>query len=174
MKSFAIVAAIDSARGLGRDGDLVWHLPGDLRFFRDLTSRTNNALKSNVILMGRLTWESIPERFRPLPDRTNVVITRQGDYPLPEDVPRASSFEDGLAIANGRADVESVFVVGGGQIYREAIVHPLCAQVFLTHVEGDFGCDVFFPELPAGFEQQSLSPVETGDAHPYRYARYAR
>jgi dihydrofolate reductase len=174
VKTFAIVAAIDEARGLGRDGDLIWNLPGDMRFFRDITTRTNSELTRNAVLMGRLTWESIPERFRPLPDRLNVVITRQHDYPLQADAVRAGSLEEALEMANGPADVESVFVVGGGEIYREAIEHSLCQQVFLTHVEGDFDCDVFFPELPEAFELQSLSPVETGDAHPYRYARYAR
>jgi dihydrofolate reductase len=174
VKTFAIVAAVDDAGGLGRDGDLVWHLPGDLRYFREVTSRTNGALTRNAVVMGRLTWESIPERFRPLADRLNVVITRQPDYGLPGDALRAGSLEQALDLVNALEDVESVFVVGGGQIYREAIRHPGCGQVLLTHVQGTFDCDVFFPDLPEEFTQQSLSPVETGDAHPYRYARYSR
>ena len=78
MKPFSIVVAIDSQHGIGKNNDLPWHLPADLKHFKFIT--TNSAVgKRNVVVMGRKTWDSIPEKFRPLPNRTNVVLSKSAD-----------------------------------------------------------------------------------------------
>ncbi|MEC9071661.1 MAG: dihydrofolate reductase, partial [Myxococcota bacterium] len=84
MRSFAIVVAADEGWGIGKDGDLAWHLPGDMRWFREITTgkRTDDVL--NTVIMGRKTWDSIPPRFRPLPDRHNVVVSRNRNLVLPD------------------------------------------------------------------------------------------
>src|SRR3989344_7248852 len=87
--SITLIAAISKNNVIGTEGRLPWHIPEDLKRFKTLTV-------GKVVLMGRKTWESIPEKFRPLPGRTNVVVTRQADFPLPEKTIRASSVEEAL------------------------------------------------------------------------------
>ena len=105
---------------------------------------------TNAVVMGRRTWESLPERFRPLPGRLNVVLSRSaGKLALPDAVVQSDSLEGALrtlAEPAHAASVESVFVIGGGEVYREALAHPLCDAVHLTEVGGrDFDCDTFLP-----------------------------
>lgn len=130
-----IVAAVARNGVIGRDGDLPWHLPEDLRHFKELTM-------GGTLVMGRKTYESIG---RPLPGRRTVVVTRQPDWSA-EGVETASSLEDALA----RAGDGDVFVVGGGEIYRQALERADVLEITEVHTEPDG--DVFFPEIPAEFE----------------------
>eukprot|EP01045_Picozoa_sp_COSAG04_P048030 COSAG04_NODE_18218_length_448_cov_1.017192_1_plen_105_part_10 len=94
--SFDLVVAMDAKRGIGIEWRLPWHLPGDMAYFRSLTMATHVPRAKNAVLMGRRTWESIPERFQPLPKRRNVILTRQTDYAASEaDV--FADFESALA-----------------------------------------------------------------------------
>jgi dihydrofolate reductase len=129
-----IVAAVAENGCIGKDGDLPWRIPEDLRHYRAITM-------GKVVVMGRRTWESIPARFRPLPGRRNVVVTRQLDYPLPAGVERFASLADALA---AHAD-DDVVVNGGGAVYAEAIA---CADVLdVTHVHREVDGDAFFPPI---------------------------
>jgi len=93
MKSFSIVVAVDSEFGIGKVGTLPWHLPADMKHFKTVT--THNA-SDNVVIMGRKTWDSIPEKFRPLSQRLNIVISRQEDLILPQGVLLAQCLEHAL------------------------------------------------------------------------------
>jgi dihydrofolate reductase len=152
MKNFSIIVAFDEHRGIGKGGVMPWHLPADLKHFRDITSPAASG-EQNAVIMGRKTWESIPGQFRPLPGRVNAVITRQPGYALPEGVLRASSLTEALESLGGprRSDIGKIFVIGGAQVFAEAIVHPACQSLYLTHISGSFDCDVFFPDIPAYF-----------------------
>ena len=134
MSVLSIVVAHSRDRVIGRDGDLPWHLPSDLRRFRELTG-------GHAVIMGRRTWESIPDRFRPLPGRRNLVLTRDASY----EAPGAEVFGD-LASALAACEGDA-FVIGGGRVYGEAL--PLADRAFVTRVDADVDGDVFFPELPA-------------------------
>ncbi len=160
-KGFSIIVACDEQGGIGKGGALPWHIPSDLKHFKEVTTAPYGAAQ-NVVMMGRKTWESIPEKFRPLPLRLNVVITSQDNYALPAGVVQVDSLESGLnAFCNtAREDVGAVFVVGGAQVYAEAIKHPLCERIYLTRVYGTFRCDVFFPEIPARFTKMTHSPKQ--------------
>lgn len=122
-RSYQVVVAATRDMGIGKDGKLPWKLPSDLKFFKELTSKTSDPKKKNAVLMGRKTWESIPLEFRPLPGRLNVVLTRSGrvETKLPEDVvlcgSRASALEL-LASSRYCSAIENVFVIGGGQLLR--------------------------------------------------------
>src|SRR5262245_23206269 len=105
-----IVAAVARNGCIGKDGDLPWRIPEDMRRYRAITM-------GKVVVMGRKTWESIPAKFRPLPGRTNVVVTRQADYPLPDGVERHASLTAALA---AHAEDE-VVVNGGADIYAQAM-----------------------------------------------------
>ena len=129
-----IMAAVARNGCIGKDGRLPWHIPEDLKRYRAVTM-------GKVVVMGRKTWESIPEKFRPLVGRINVVVTRQADYPLPRGVERVASLEAALA-AHAR---EEVVINGGGAIYAEAM--PRADVLDLTHVDRDVDGDTFFPAV---------------------------
>jgi len=129
-----LIAAISQNNCIGKDGKLPWHLPADMKHFKDLTM-------GHTVIMGRKTWESIPEKFRPLPGRTNVVVTRQLNYALPEGVEHAASVTEALTGHSG----EDVYVIGGAMAYAEAL--PKADRLEITHIEQTVEGDAFFPEI---------------------------
>lgn len=127
-----IIVAHDNKRGIGARNQLLWRLPEDLKRFKKLTL-------NHPVIMGRKTFESIG---RPLPQRTNIIITRQSDYSAPGCL-MANSLKQALAKAV-KLDNQAVFIIGGGQIYCQAL--PLADKLYITHVKGDFKADTFFPD----------------------------
>lgn len=123
LRGFQIVVAATRERGIGKQGHLPWKLPTDMKFFKTVTSVTTSSSKKNAVIMGRHTWESIPEKFRPLPGRLNVILTRSGIKSTPAGVVVSESLQSALALIatpSYSSHVESVFVIGGGQVYRQA------------------------------------------------------
>lgn len=129
-----LVAAVARNGCIGKDGALPWRIPEDMQRYRRITM-------GKVVVMGRKTWESIPAKFRPLPGRTNVVVTRNPDYPVPDGVERAPSLAAALAAHAG----EEVIVNGGGEIYARAM--PRADALDITHVDRDVEGDTFFPVI---------------------------
>jgi dihydrofolate reductase len=128
----SLVVAYARNRVIGRDGALPWHLPSDMKHFRELTT-------GGTVVMGRTTYESIPERFRPLPGRRNLVLSRTPGLAL-----------DGAEVFGGleqalEACGDDCFVIGGGATYAEAL--PLTDRVYATEVAAEVDGDTFFPEL---------------------------
>ncbi|MFO7924370.1 MAG: dihydrofolate reductase [Bacteroidales bacterium] len=128
----SIIVAMGRNRVIGRDNSLVWHLPADLKHFRDTTM-------GKPVIMGRKTYESMGA---PLPGRTNIVVSRKENYRVP-DCLVAGSLEEALELAG---DVQEVFIAGGGEIYRQAI--PLADRMYITVIDHDFAGDTRFPEFP--------------------------
>lgn len=157
-KPMAVVVAMDRARGIGKDADLPWRLPGDMAHFRRLTSEAPEGMQ-NAVVMGRKTFESIPAKFRPLPGRLNLVLSRSANY-QPEGCTRASSIEDAVAITDADERVASVFVIGGSSVYAAALAHPACATLHITQVDATLACDTFFPAFEAGYERIESSAVK--------------
>jgi len=149
---FDIVVAADLEWGIGKAGALPWpKLKSDLQHFKRVTSAAREGKRAAVV-MGRKTWESAEVAGRPLPRRLNVVVTRRTDLVVADGVRLAESLAAALAIAAKTSDVESTFVVGGAEIYREALAHPALRYVYLTRVELRCGCDAHIPNLDeAGF-----------------------
>ncbi|MBM4375490.1 MAG: dihydrofolate reductase [Deltaproteobacteria bacterium] len=172
--TFELVVAADASNGIGRDGALPWHLPGDLAHFRALTGRAREAGRRNAVVMGRRTWASLPPRFRPLPGRLNVVVTRDASF-VAEGARVVHGLDEALAETAAEPDVEGVFVIGGGELYRAALAHAACGDVHLTRVDGDHGCDVFFPGLePTHTLVERSGPRRDGDGPSYELQRWAR
>lgn len=173
--TFDVVVAADLDWGIGASNGLPWpKLSGDLAHFRRITSAAATG-KRNAIVMGRKTWESTEVKGRPLPKRLNVVISR-GALTVPEGVVAARSLDEALAAASG-PDIDTAFVVGGAQIYRDAIAHPSLRYVYLTRVAGRFGCDTHIPDLDAlGFHPVAWDGAcEAEDSGVrYRIERLAR
>jgi dihydrofolate reductase len=178
MRPIDLVVAYDARRGIGRDGALPWRLPGDLRRFRQITTATDTADRVNAVIMGRRTWESLPDRFRPLPGRVNIVLSRSPATDRRGPAPHrwADGFDEALTVLAGAPydrSVERVFVIGGATVFRAALAHPACRRVFATEIEGDFGCDVFFDELPPPFVLESAPEAHTEGGRRYRFLVYA-
>ncbi len=117
---------------IGKDNAMPWHLPEDLAHFKRVTM-------GHPVIMGRRTWDSIPGKFRPLPGRRNIVITRQADWAA-EGATRAGSLEEAWALCDGDADA---WVMGGAQIYAQAL--PMAATAMVTEIDADFEGDAFAP-----------------------------
>ena len=150
----AVVAAAEN-NAIGKDNQLLWHLPNDLRFFKRTTT-------GHTVVMGRKTYESVG---KPLPNRRNIIITRQAGYTAP-----GAEVVNSLAAALERcADEEEVFIVGGAEIYRQAL--PLLDRIYLTRVHAQPEGDTFFPEL-GGKDWQLVSEEKhpADDRHAYSYA----
>jgi len=131
-----IIAAVAKNRVIGKDNRLLWNIPEDMAHFKALTT-------GQTVIMGRKTWESLPERFRPLPNRRNIVISRQADYAAP-GAEVAGSLEIAL---NSASTAERVFVIGGEQIYRQTL--PMADRLEITEVGITPEGDAWFPEINA-------------------------
>jgi dihydrofolate reductase len=117
-----VIAAVARDGAIGRNGDMPWHLPADLKHFRQVT-------QGHPVVMGRKTWESLPARFRPLPGRRNVVVTRNAQW-AHAGAESAASLDAALALLQGAA---KVFVIGGGELYAQAL--PLAHALELTEID---------------------------------------
>lgn len=143
MVSIAIIAAMATGtRAIGKNGRLLWHVPDDMKRFKALTT-------GHPVIMGRKTWESLPERFRPLPKRANIVVTRQVGYVAPGAVV-ADSLEAARAAAARAAGAAEIFVIGGGELYAAALPHA--DRLYLTLVGADADADTFFPPYENEFK----------------------
>ena len=122
-RTYQVVVAATRDMGIGKDGKLPWRLPSDLKFFKELTMTTSDPGKKNAVVMGRKTWESIPPKYRPLPGRLNVVLTRSGNFDIAtaEDVVTCGNIPSALKLlaeSPYSLSIERVFIIGGGQILR--------------------------------------------------------
>lgn len=152
-----IIAAIGLNNALGKDNDLIWHLPADLKRFKKTTT-------GFPIIMGRKTYESIG---RPLPNRTNIIVTRNSDYNQDGCVVKGSLKEAVDSIANE----EHAFIIGGAQIYNQAIEQGLADRLDITLVQESFEADVYFPEFDKmEWELISREDFEKDEKNPHNYS----
>ena len=127
-----IISALDEERAIGKSGDIPWHYPEDLKYFKEKTTGYS-------VLMGRKTYESLPEDFRPLPDRENIVLTRS-DPKFNESVKVVNSLEE----AYQSAENEKLFIAGGASVYEQTLDDA--DKIILTKIPGTHDGDTFFPE----------------------------
>lgn len=146
---------------IGRDGSMPWHLPEDLAHFRQLT-------EGHPVIMGRKTWDSLPPRFRPLPGRRNVVLTRQAQWQA-DGAERADSLAHALAMCR---DAAQVWVIGGGQIYAQA--QALAQRVEVTEIHQDFEGDAHAPVLGRQWQEVSRSEGLSKTGLNYSFVTFER
>jgi len=151
------------ARGrvIGKDGVMPWHLPEDLAHFKRTTL-------NHPVIMGRRTWDSIPPRFRPLPGRRNIVVTRQADWQA-DGARRASDLRDALRQCGHEA---RVWVIGGAQIYAQAL--PLADELVVTEIDADFDGDAFAPALGPEWQEVARDGLTAASGLHLSFVTYRR
>ena len=158
----SLVAAVARGGVIGRDGTIPWRIPEDMARFRKLTL-------GHPVVMGRRTWDSLPDRYRPLPGRRNIVVTRNPDWRA-EGAEHSASLDDALQLLD---DARQVFVVGGAEIYAAAL--PVADELLLTEVDAEFGGDTLFPAWDrTAFEETSREPHVSEDGTPFAFVTLER
>lgn len=153
MSQISIVVAISENNAIGKDNQLLWHLPADLKHFKNITT-------GHTIIMGRKTYDSIG---KPLPNRRNIIITRQKGLNI-EGVEVVNSLDEALALCESEAEV---FIIGGAEIYKQAVA--VSHRIYLTRVHQEFEADAFFPEL----DNETWKEVEKVDHLPDEKNKFA-
>ncbi len=147
----AIVAISRRDRAIGRKGQIPWKIPEDMAYFKKTT-------EGHPVIMGRKTWESLPALFRPLPKRTNIVMSNDDTSPT-QGAWHVASFEEALKVAESSPGNDEVFIIGGGQIYTFTL--PKIERLYVTVVDQEVeGADAFFPEYEGMFD------VVKNEVHP--------
>lgn len=160
-----MIAALGrDTRAIGKNGTLLWSVPEDMARFKKLTS-------GHPVIMGRKTWESIPVRFRPLPGRTNIVVTRDETYAAEGGVV-THSLADALGAAKAAPGAEEIFIMGGGELYREGL--PFANRFYLTLVDSNEDGDAYFPEYADTFTKVLLDEQHDHDGLLYSFVTLER
>jgi dihydrofolate reductase len=132
----SLIVAVAKNGAIGKNNQLLWHLPLDMQYFKNVT-------KGHTVIMGRKNFESIPEKYRPLPNRTNIILTRKANF-FATNCLIANSLEYAIALAEKNNETEC-FIIGGGEVYKEALQKKLCTKLYITYVNTEVpDADTFF------------------------------
>lgn len=160
-----LIVAKASNNVIGKDNDLIWHLPADMRFFTQST-------KGHIVIMGRRNWDSIPDKYRPLSDRINVVITRNTDFSHPDCVV-FHTLEEAIEFYLNNEPEKDVFVIGGGQVYQYALKHQLVDQMLITYIHEFFEGDTYFPEFnESEWDKTLVMDYKSDEKNPHDFTVY--
>lgn len=163
MKELILIAAAGEDNELGNNSELPWHLPDDFKHFKRTTT-------GHAMIMGRKTFDTFP---KPLPNRRHIIITRDREYHVDHpDCEVVYSLKEALAAVS---ELETVFVIGGGEVYRQAL--PYATGIELTRVHGRFEADTFFPEIDPGqweLIRSSFHPKDARHDHAFTFQRFNR
>ena len=152
-----VIVAVEHNTGIGKNGKIPWNLKKDMQHFKKITTTTQDPTKQNAVVMGNITWESLPDNFRPLAGRKNLILARELDYkPDREGIPVRHSIEDGLKLLKEDESVETIFMIGGASIYKQSVELPELEGIYITIIEKSYDCDTFFPQVPGRFNKETL------------------
>lgn len=157
--TISLIAALAKNRVIGKDNDLPWKLPDDMKFFMQTT-------KGHHVIMGRKNYDSLMPKFRPLPNRTNIVVTRQKEFSAPGCIV-VHAVEKALEIANENREPEA-FVIGGAEIYKLAL--PVAHRLYLTEIDATIEGDTYFPEFDKKvWKEVSRVGHPADERHPFSF-----
>lgn len=159
MTVVSIIVAKAQNNVIGKNNSLIWHLPADMKYFKEKTI-------GHCVITGRKNYESIPEKFRPLPDRTNIVVTRQKNYAAPGAIV-VDSIENAIEKAKGISNKE-IFIIGGSEIYKQTL--QLADKLYITEIDHSFEGDAYFPEVdPTLWAKKSEIKCNKNEKNKYDY-----
>jgi dihydrofolate reductase len=154
----SLIAALAQNRTIGKNNDLPWHLPDDMKYFMQTT-------KGHHCIMGRKNYDSIPAKFKPLPNRTNIVVTHQKDFVAPDCIV-VNSIDAALKISRDNNEQET-FVIGGAEIYKQSLVYA--DRLYLTEIKAEIQGDTFFPAFDH-HEWKEVSRIRHAADEKHKYA----
>jgi len=178
MKNFSLIVAADEKYWIWKNKDLAWRISQDMKFFKKITTEISNENKENAVVMWRTTWESIPERFRPLPNRLNCVLTSR-ELDVPVKVLSFSSFELCLSDISKKDDIESIFVIWWAKVYDYVSESEFLKDIFFTKVFWDFWCDVFIEKIwklieSWDFKEEKMSEILEENWIRFQFLKYVK
>ena len=147
--NFSIIVGANNNNGIGLNGDLLYKSKTDMDFFKEITTTVHNSKNKNAVIMGRKTWESIPVKFRPLPDRLNVILTENNSQNLKnlenENIIIMNNLPSSLEKLSKIDYIENIFIIGGERLYKEAINNKYCQYIYFTNFNRNDLADTYFP-----------------------------
>ncbi len=167
---FKIIVAYDKNRGIGLNNTLPWKIKADMEYFKNITTLTKNKKKTNVVIMGRKTWLSIPVKFRPLKNRINIILSKTLSDP---NLIIMRSIDDVLNyVLTNKKKIESCFVIGGETIYKQFLNENLVSTIYATEIDEIYGCDTFFPIINRFKERVNLPDNGREEHNGFDFVKY--
>ncbi|XKL65200.1 hypothetical protein PGB90_005286 [Kerria lacca] len=156
MKPINLIAAVSENNGIGIKGNLPWKLKKETEYYIRMTTQTKNTNKMNAVIMGRKTWDSVPSKYKPFSNRLNIVIS-QNEKNIDERVLIFKNVSEAVdALQNGFPNIETIWIIGGHGIYKEALDKKLCDKLYITKIKKKIECDTFFPH----YNENDFSLIE--------------
>jgi dihydrofolate reductase len=156
-----LIVAIGKNGEIGKNNDLLWHLPADMRFFKETT-------QGGTVIMGRKNWDSIPEKFRPLANRENIILTRNNNFSA-QGAQVFTNWDDCIAHCKSISDKE-IFIIGGAQVYDLALSAGDVDRMLITHVDAAFDADTFFPKWnKQEWEETVIQNYPADEKNPFSF-----
>ena len=156
----SLIVAVSENNVIGKDNDLIWNFPKDMKYFKDTT-------EGHFVIMGRKNFESIPHKFRPLPNRTNIIVTRNKNYSA-DNCLVTNSLREAVNVAK-KNNEEEAFIIGGGEIYKLALEEDLVDRIYLTRIHHEFDGDTFFPYIDEKWIETHRSEYKKDEKHKYDF-----
>lgn len=170
-----VIVAVEKNNGIGKNGKIPWDLKRDMQHFKKITTTTKNSAKQNAVVMGNITWESLPNFARPLAGRKNLILARDLNYkPDRKNIPVKHSIEDGIKALKEDDSVETIFMIGGASIYRQSVEMPDLDGIYITRIENSYDCDTFFPQIPERFKKETLLGEDKENGIPIKFYLYEK
>lgn len=163
----SLIVATGKNGEIGKNNDLIWHLPEDMRFFKETT-------EGHIVVMGRKNWDSIPLKYRPLSNRENVVLTRTEGYSA-EGARVFNDLSATLDFYNQQKEERTCFIIGGAQVYQLALDAGVVEEMYITHIDEDFDADTFFPNVDFSewnVEVVKIHEIDGKNPHAFVVKRY--
>lgn len=173
MNKFSIILAVDEKNWLWKNNDLAWRLKTDMQYFKKTTVVTRNPDKINAVIMGRKTWESIPEKFRPLDGRLNFVLSRDEKYSDNWCV-TSTSLDNVLDVISLNPSVENIFIIWGSYLYNQVLTDSRLEKIYLTQLKWDFDCDVFFDWITEEFTLEKETEIYNENDIDFKFQVFKR
>lgn len=154
----SLIAALTENRVIGKNNDLPWRLPDDMKYFMKTTT-------GHHVIMGRKNYDSLPANFKPLPNRTNIIVTRQLNF-VAKGCTVVNSIKAGIEIAKSNKE-EELFIIGGAQIYEQAL--PMAHRLYLTEIKAEVNGDTYFPKIDRN-QWKEISRVAHASDEKHQFA----
>lgn len=174
-----LIVAVDEKNWIWKDWKMAWKLPSDMKYFKKITSDTDDLAKHNAVVMWRKTWESIPSKFRPLPDRVNCILTsniKNDDIgsKIDDFVLYFNSVEHCLSELESKENIEEIYIIGWANLYNQVLKMDMLDKIYITKIKWDFKCDVFLDNIPNNFKVESYTDPEIENGIEYSFWVYKK